>query len=87
MLSPPLLSVRARYDDFWTMYKQALASFWTIDEVDLSNDMRDWKKLTGAAAVWPDQQQWMQPSMQLQARSTAVAKRWPALGHMAGVLS
>jgi ribonucleoside-diphosphate reductase subunit M2 len=29
------------------MYKQALASFWTIDEVDLSNDMRDWKKLTG----------------------------------------
>lgn len=36
-----------RYDDFWTMYKQSLASFWTIDEVDLSNDMRDWQKLTG----------------------------------------
>lgn len=42
-----LWSACLRYDDFWTMYKQALASFWTIDEVDLSNDMRDWKKLTG----------------------------------------
>jgi ribonucleoside-diphosphate reductase subunit M2 len=29
------------------MYKQSLASFWTIDEVDLSNDLRDWQKLTG----------------------------------------
>jgi hypothetical protein len=29
------------------MYKQALASFWTVDEVDLSNDLRDWQKLTG----------------------------------------
>ncbi|WIA36795.1 hypothetical protein OEZ86_008050 [Tetradesmus obliquus] len=32
--------------DFWRMYKQALASFWTVDEVDLSNDLRDWHKLT-----------------------------------------
>jgi ribonucleoside-diphosphate reductase subunit M2 len=29
------------------MYKQALASFWTIDEVDLSQDTRDWLKLSG----------------------------------------
>lgn len=44
-----------RYDDFWTMYKQSLASFWTIDEVDLSNDMRDWQKLTGGGCPqqWP----------------------------------
>lgn len=31
------------------MYKQQLASFWTVDEVDLSNDLRDWRKLTGGA--------------------------------------
>jgi ribonucleotide reductase beta subunit family protein with ferritin-like domain len=36
-----------RHADFWRMYKQALASFWTVDEVDLSNDLRDWQKLTG----------------------------------------
>eukprot|EP00879_Flechtneria_rotunda_P007787 GHRR01008160.1.p1 GENE.GHRR01008160.1~~GHRR01008160.1.p1 ORF type:complete len:449 (+),score=125.96 GHRR01008160.1:183-1529(+) len=34
------------YKDMWKMYKQALASFWTCDEVDLSNDLRDWQKLT-----------------------------------------
>jgi len=30
------------------MYKRAVASFWTIEEVDLSQDMRDWNSLTGA---------------------------------------
>eukprot|EP00878_Enallax_costatus_P008194 GHUV01008567.1.p1 GENE.GHUV01008567.1~~GHUV01008567.1.p1 ORF type:complete len:344 (+),score=73.24 GHUV01008567.1:299-1330(+) len=34
------------YRDIWLMYKQSLASFWTVDEVDLSNDMRDWRKLS-----------------------------------------
>ena len=29
------------------MYKQAVASFWTVEEVDLSQDYRDWDKLTG----------------------------------------
>ena len=27
----------------------AVASFWTIEEVDLSQDMRDWNGLSGAA--------------------------------------
>jgi len=27
------------------MYKKHLASFWTADEVDLEQDLRDWKKL------------------------------------------
>ncbi|KIZ01589.1 ribonucleoside-diphosphate reductase subunit M2 [Monoraphidium neglectum] len=30
------------------MYKQALASFWTVDEVDLSHDARDWARLSAA---------------------------------------
>jgi len=28
------------------MYKKAVASFWTVEEVDLSQDARDWEKLT-----------------------------------------
>lgn len=34
-----------QHHDLWTMYKQAEASFWTIEEVDLSQDMNDWEKL------------------------------------------
>lgn len=32
------------------MYKKAVASFWTVEEVDLSQDMRDWDSLTGKFA-------------------------------------
>ncbi|KAI5189590.1 ribonucleoside-diphosphate reductase subunit M2 [Nematocida sp. AWRm77] len=35
------------YYDIWTMYKNAVASFWTVEEVDLSMDMADWEKLNG----------------------------------------
>jgi ribonucleoside-diphosphate reductase beta chain len=28
------------------LYKKALASFWTVEEVDLSKDMNDWEKLS-----------------------------------------
>jgi len=28
------------------MYKKALASFWVVDEVDLSSDIKHWEKLT-----------------------------------------
>jgi ribonucleoside-diphosphate reductase beta chain len=34
-----------KYDDVWQMYKQAEASFWTAEEIDLSQDMTDWTKL------------------------------------------
>ena len=36
-----------RYHGLWEMYKKAVASFWTVEEVDLSQDMRDWDRLTG----------------------------------------
>jgi len=29
----------------WEMYKKQVACFWTAEEIDLSNDMRDWNKL------------------------------------------
>ena len=32
-----------KYDQIWKMYKQAVASFWTAEEVDLSPDLADWE--------------------------------------------
>jgi ribonucleotide reductase beta subunit family protein with ferritin-like domain len=29
------------------MYKQHLACFWTVDEIDLYQDIKDWNKLNG----------------------------------------
>ena len=34
-----------KYDDIWQMYKKAVASFWTTEEVDLSKDLKDWGTL------------------------------------------
>jgi ribonucleoside-diphosphate reductase beta chain len=34
-----------QYDEIWKMYKQAEASFWTAEEIDLSQDIKDWEKL------------------------------------------
>jgi ribonucleoside-diphosphate reductase beta chain len=35
-----------QYDQIWKMYKQAVASFWTAEEIDLSADMVDWQNLS-----------------------------------------
>lgn len=34
-----------KHNDIWTFYKKAEASFWTVEEVDLSKDMVDWERL------------------------------------------
>lgn len=34
-----------KYDEIWKMYKQQVANFWTVEEVNLESDMRDWEKL------------------------------------------
>lgn len=34
-----------KYFDVWRMYKKALASFWVVEEIDLSKDVKDWNKL------------------------------------------
>lgn len=36
-----------KYNDIWRMYKKAVASFWTTEEIDLAGDMADWEKLKG----------------------------------------
>ena len=37
------------HDDIWGMYKQHAASFWTAEEIDLAEDMKDWENLKGRA--------------------------------------
>lgn len=32
------------YDEVWKMYKTSVASFWTAEEVDLTQDINDWEK-------------------------------------------
>ena len=34
------------YADIWEYFKQPQAAFWTAEEVDLSNDIRDWENLS-----------------------------------------
>ena len=33
------------HQDIWLFYKKAKASFWTVEEVDLSKDLSDWARL------------------------------------------
>jgi ribonucleoside-diphosphate reductase beta chain len=35
-----------KYSEIWNMYKQAEASFWTAEEIDLQQDLTDWETLS-----------------------------------------
>ena len=35
-----------QHNDIWEFYKKAEASFWTAEEIDLGQDLKDWEKLT-----------------------------------------
>ena len=35
-----------RHKEVWDMYKKQVASFWTVEEVDLARDHDDWKTMT-----------------------------------------
>lgn len=35
-----------QYPDIWKMYKEQMACFWTVDEIDLAQDCKDWQKIT-----------------------------------------
>ncbi len=52
-LSPLLHASKDRYvmfpikdNDIWNMYKKQVECFWRAEEIDLSNDMKDWCNLT-----------------------------------------
>lgn len=32
-----------KHNDIWEMYKKAVASFWTVEEIEISRDLDDWK--------------------------------------------
>lgn len=34
-----------RYLDLWNLYKKAVGSFWTVEEIDLAGDLKDWDGL------------------------------------------
>ena len=34
-----------KYNDIWQMYKQQMACFWTAEEIDLAQDVKDWARL------------------------------------------
>jgi len=38
-----VLPIPPAYPDLWHMYKQAVASFWTVEEVDMSQDLDHWQ--------------------------------------------
>jgi len=35
-----------QHDSVWEMYKKHVASFWTAEEIDLGDDLKDWKSLS-----------------------------------------
>lgn len=35
-----------QFPEIWNFYKKAMASFWTAEEIDLYQDLNDWKKLS-----------------------------------------
>jgi ribonucleotide reductase beta subunit family protein with ferritin-like domain len=35
-----------KYPDLWALYKKAVGSFWTAEEIDLGTDVTDWTRLT-----------------------------------------
>merc|ERR1719502_407041 len=37
-----------QYHEIWEMYKKHEASFWTAEEIDLSQDLKDWDKLSSS---------------------------------------
>lgn len=53
-MSEPLLTpdddrfviLPVKYNDLYKMYKDAVASFWVAEEIDLSKDLADWAKLS-----------------------------------------
>src|ERR1700709_2273226 len=40
-----LVILPIKYPAIWEMYKKAEASFWTAEEIDLSDDMKHWENL------------------------------------------
>ena len=55
-----------RYPDLWALYKKAVASFWTVEEIDLASDLNDWDKLK------PDEQHFIKTVLAFFAASDGI---------------
>ncbi len=44
--SDRLVMFPIHYPDIWKMYKDAVSSFWTAEEIDFNGDLTDWHKLS-----------------------------------------
>ncbi len=40
-----IFPIKKEYEEVWDFYKKAEASFWTAEEIDLSQDLKDWETL------------------------------------------
>ena len=41
-----LVMYPVKHDDIWTLFKKQTELFWTVEEIDFSEDAKDWQKLT-----------------------------------------
>ena len=41
-----LFPIQASEQDLYKLYKKAVASFWTVEEIDFAKDKNDWEKLS-----------------------------------------
>lgn len=69
-----------RHADIWHMYKQAEASFWTAEEIDLSPDLLDW-----ATRLNPDEKHFIKHVLAFFAASDGIVNENLAINFMSEV--
>ena len=70
-----------KHNDVWELYQKSVDSFWKAEDVDLSKDVSDWKKLT------EDEQNFIKMVLAFFAASDGVIVENPALRFMSEIQS
>ncbi|MFM2190887.1 MAG: ribonucleoside-diphosphate reductase small subunit [Arcticibacter sp.] len=65
-----------KYPKIWDMYKNHEASFWTAEEIDLAQDLKDWSRLT------PDEQHFVKHVLAFFAASDGIVNENLAVNFM-----
>ncbi|MFM7902305.1 MAG: ribonucleotide-diphosphate reductase subunit beta, partial [Bacteroidota bacterium] len=65
-----------KYPKIWDMYKNHEASFWTAEEIDLAQDLKDWARLT------PDEQHFVKHVLAFFAASDGIVNENLAVNFM-----
>ncbi|MFZ9942959.1 MAG: ribonucleoside-diphosphate reductase small subunit [Bacteroidia bacterium] len=65
-----------KYPDIWDMYKKHEASFWTAEEIDLAQDLKDWARLS------PDEQHFVKHVLAFFAASDGIVNENLAVNFM-----